>query len=42
VIATLEAGGVRVVTRTMKEVGHDLPESFAVQASEVLRALRED
>jgi predicted esterase len=39
VITALESGGVHVVARTMKDVGHDLPEDFPVQVADILRAL---
>jgi predicted esterase len=39
VIRAFESGGVQVVARTMKDVGHDLPEDFSVQVADILRAL---
>ena len=39
VIRALESGGVHVAARTMKDIGHDLPEDFLRQAADILRAL---
>jgi predicted esterase len=39
VIRALESGGVHVMVRTLKDVGHDLPEDFPRQAADILRAL---
>jgi predicted esterase len=39
VISALESGGVHVVARTMKDVGHDLPVDFPAQVADALRAL---
>lgn len=40
VIAALESGGVHVATRTMRNVGHDLPEDFPAHAADALRDLQ--
>ncbi len=42
VVSALESAGVRVVARIMKDVEHDLPESFAAQAADALRDLMDD
>jgi len=42
VITGLESGGVHVVARTMKDVGHDLPDDFPAQVADALRALQEE
>ena len=39
VIRALESGGVHVLARTMKDVGHDLPEDFSAQAAGILQEL---
>ena len=39
VIRALESGGLHVLTGTMKEVSHSLPEDFPRQAADLLRAL---
>jgi hypothetical protein len=39
VIAFLEAAGALIHTRTMAGAGQELPEDFAVHASEVLRSV---
>jgi predicted esterase len=40
VITALESGGVHVIARTMKDVGHDLPEDFPAHVADALRALQ--
>jgi predicted esterase len=40
-ISTLESGGVQLIARTMKDVGHDFPDDFSSQVADALRALQE-
>jgi predicted esterase len=42
VVSALESGGVHVVSRTMKDVGHDFPDDFPVQAASALREIMEE
>jgi hypothetical protein len=40
VIAMMQSAGVQLIVRTMKGVGHDLPDDFSAHAREALRALQ--
>jgi predicted esterase len=42
VVSALESGGVRVIARTMREIGHDLPDDFIAQAAEALKDLMDE
>jgi len=42
VVSALESGGVRVIARTMREIGHDLPDDFTAQAAEALKDLMDE